>query len=109
MIGNFVLIGFVLALRENEIFMVEAHGLYSHNDYGRNEEDPSLNHFVIPLLGRFKNEDGSRYHFMFCVERTNSGLEVRKWIDRSVLYLKNELRLVGLAFCHADGSSYSSK
>ena len=46
---------------------------------------------------------------MLCVERTNSGFEVRKWIDRLAFYLKNECRLVGPAFCHTDGSSYSSK
>ena len=108
MIASFLVIGFVLALRGHEIFMVEAHGLYSHIHFGKHEQDPTLNHVVIPLLGRFKNEDGSRYHLMLSVDKTNSGIEVRKWVERLALYLKNENRLSGPAFCHPNGSSYTS-
>ena len=88
--------------------LVEAHGLYSHIHFGKHEQDPTLNHVVIPLLGRFKNEDGSRYHLMLSVDKTNSGIEVRKWVERLALYLKNENRLSGPAFCHPNGSSYTS-
>lgn len=107
-VATFLITGFVLALRGHEIFMVEAHGLYSHIHFGKNETDPTLNHVVIPLLGRFKNEDGSRYHLMLSVDKTNSGIEVRKWVERLALYLKKEKRLSGPAFCHLDGSSYTS-
>ena len=73
MVGSFLLLGFVLSLRGNEGFMVEAHGLQSHRDCGRNEGEDS--HVVIPLLGRFKNEDGDRWHLMVAVAETNSGLD----------------------------------
>ena len=58
MVGSFLLLGFVLSLRGNKGFMVEAHGLQSHRNYGQNNGRDS--HVVIPLLGRFKNEDGER-------------------------------------------------
>ena len=73
-----------MALRGNEIFMVEAYGLYSHLHLGSNssghQDTHDLEHVVIPLLGKFKNEDGSRYHLMLSCNTTKSGLEVRKWV-----------------------------
>ena len=88
--------------------MIEAHGLYSHLHFGATESDPSLQHVVVPLLGRFKNEDGSRYHLMLCSSITASGFKIREWVEKLSLILRSEKRLVGPAFCHKDGSSYSS-
>lgn len=109
MTACFLLIGFCLALRGNEIFMVEAHGICSHIHFGKDEDQPSLNHVVIPLLGRFKNEEGSRYHLMLCASITsNSGFKVRLWVERLTDILSQESRQTGPAFCHPNGSSYTS-
>ena len=67
-------------------------------------------HVVIPLLGRFKNEDGEMWHFMASVNTTSSGLAVRKWVERLVMVLSSEGRGFGPAFCKENGEviSYGS-
>ena len=111
MCGCFLLLGFVLSLRGNEGFMVEAHGLVSHLHYGLEEnleEEEDVGFVVVPLLGRFKNEDGERWHLMLSVSRTWSGFEVRKWIERVAAILVDEGHTSGPAFCHANGRSFRS-
>ena len=107
MIGSFLLIGFVCGLRGNEIFLVEAEGIQSMIDKGRMEDDLKLMHVVVPLLGRFKNEDGERWHVMVSVSVTDSKFQVRKWIERLVEVLKKERRGLGPAFCDKDGEMLS--
>ena len=102
MTGTLLIIGFVLALRGNECLMVDAGGLLSHIEYGRvNSKEEG--HVVIPLLGRFKNEDGSMLHLMVSVNTTKSGLDVRNWVECWVKVLKREGRTTGPAFCKLDG------
>ena len=60
MLGSFFIIGFVCALRGNEIFLVEAEGIQKMIEKGKVEKEAKLEHVVIPLLGRFKNEDGEK-------------------------------------------------
>ena len=103
MIGSFLLIGFVCALRGNEIFLVEAEGLQSMIGKGRVESETKLEHVAIPLLGRFKNEEGERWHIMVSVSITNSKFHVRKWIEMLVEVLKEEDRGLGPAFCDVKG------
>ena len=102
MVGGFLQICFVLSLRGNEGTMVEAGGLINHISHGTEvgEEIPFV---VIPLLGRFKNEDGERWHLMLSASITGSGFKVRKWISRLVDILKSERKNSGPAFCHASG------
>ena len=103
MTGSFFLIGFVCALRGNEIFLVEAEGLQKMIDKGRNESEEKLEHVAIPLLGRFKNEEGERWHVMVSVSITNSKFQVRKWIERLTALLAEENRGLGPAFCGSNG------
>ena len=58
MIGSFLIIAFVCALRGNEAFLVEAEGLQRMIQGGIKEKEENLRHVVTPLLGRFKNENG---------------------------------------------------
>ena len=103
MLGSFFLTGFVCALRGNEVFLVEAEGLQGMINRGRQEENPMHEHIIIPLLGRFKNEDGERWHVMLSVGVTNSKFEVRKWLERLVDILVAERRGMGPAFCDERG------
>ena len=107
MIGSFLIVGFVCGLRGNEIFLVEAEGIQSMIEKGRKEDDSRLEHVVIPLLGRFKNEDGERWHVMVSVAITDSKFQVRKWIERLVGVLKKERRGLGPAFCDNNGDMLS--
>jgi hypothetical protein len=103
MAGAFMVIGFVCALRGNEIFLVEAEGLVQMIDKGRCEDEERLRHVVIPLLGRFKNEDGEHWHLMVSVPTTASGIPVRSWIEKLVDVLAKEHRGLGPAFCDNRG------
>jgi len=77
MIGTYLVVSFVLSLRGNEGFMVEAGGLIHHLRHGT-EDDEEIPYCVVPLLGRFKNEDGERWHLMMATSITGSGFKVRK-------------------------------
>ena len=103
MMGCFFVVAFVLALRGNEVFMVEAGALIDHFKFGVMDLENEDGHVVVPLLGRFKNEDGEVFHLMLSVNTTASGLEVRKWVGYVVDILKQEGRLSGPAFCRESG------
>ena len=103
MIGSFLMVGFVCGLRGNEIFLVEAEGLQKMIDKGKFETVKKLEHVVIPLLGRFKNEDGERWHLMLSVSVTSSKFKVRIWLERLADLLHEERRGLGPAFCHVNG------
>ena len=107
MLGSFLMIGFVCGLRGNEIFLVEAEGIQKMIEKGKKEDEAKLEHVVIPLLGRFKNEDGERWHLMVSVPITNSKLKVREWIEKLVDVLREERRGLGPAFCDDDGEMLS--
>ena len=106
MCGCIFLIGFVLSLRGPECLMVESHGLISHLHYGlkTNEEEIDIPFVVIPLLGRFENEEGERWHLMLSVSVTKSGFQVRRWMERVAEILVEENRFSGPAFCQQDGA-----
>ena len=103
LLGTTLVVGFVCALRGNEILMVDAHGLQSHLRYGAEERDGIDAHVVIPMLGQFKNEDGDRYHLVVSVATTESGIQVREWIMKWCEFLRAERRTTGPAFCAMDG------
>ena len=107
LLGSFFMIGFVCGLRGNEIFLVEAEGLQKMIDKGKIEREEKHEHVVIPLLGRFKNEDDEKWHVMVSVSITDSKFKVRKWIERLVDLLKEETRGLGPAFCDINGNMLS--
>jgi hypothetical protein len=108
MIGSFLLIGFCDALRGNEVFLVEASSLCKYAHQGIHHKKP---HVVIPLMGRFKGETGERNVIRVLVEKTESGLEIRSWVNRLIHVLKKERRhqtnIPGPAFCDKQGEVIS--
>ena len=102
MVGCYLVTVFVLSLRGNEGFMVEAGGLTNHLPHGRDRSE-DLPFVVVPLLGRFKNEDGEKWHLMLSVSVTASGFRVRHWIERVCNILVDENKQSGPAFCHPSG------
>ena len=103
MLGSYLVICFVCALRGNEGFLVESDGLQQMIDTGKEEREHDRRHVVIPLLGRFKNEDGEKWHVMVSANATGSGILVRLWIERLVEVLRLEERGMGPAFCKSNG------
>ena len=80
-------------LRGHEGFLVDLHGLRTHLNDGRlDAEDP---HVVVPLLGRFKNEVGERFHLILLASTTRSGLTPRMWLEALVRVQEDEGRIQG--------------
>jgi hypothetical protein len=91
------------ALRGGEVFMIEASELVKRRDDGRKLDEDG--HVVVPLMGRFKNEMGERNLLLVLANKTNGGLEIRKWVDRlsALLLLEGRGESTGPALCDEKG------
>jgi len=90
------------SLRGHEGFLVDLHGLRAHLEDGKlDREDP---HVVVPLLGRFKNEVGERFHLVLLASTSRSGLTPRRWVEALVLVRESEGKVQGPAFCDDQGN-----
>ena len=91
------------ALRGGEVLLMEASELVKRRLDGR--DHPDHPHVVIPLMGRFKNETGERNLLLTLASVTQSGIEIRKWVERLIILLMREGRgnQVGPAICDVDG------
>jgi hypothetical protein len=100
-VGAYSVLCFVASLRGNEGFLLDLYGLRLYLDEGRNHATKP--HVVAPLLGRFKNELGERYHLFLLASETASGLKPREWLERLVAVRFEEGRVQGPAFCDENG------
>jgi hypothetical protein len=81
--------------------MVDLYGTIKYWEAGGQAE---FKHLVVPLLGRFKGETGETYHLLCTVDRTNHGLEPRKWVGRYMQSLVDRGIRNGHLFWDANGS-----
>lgn len=63
---------------------------------------------IIPLLGRFKTEDGEQYHLTPLAFQTNSGIKIGTWVQRLVEVKAMHRQLHGPAFSDRCGKVLSS-
>ena len=104
LVAVYLVVSYVSSLRGCEGFMMERSDLVKHIDRGK--QDPDLPHVVVPLLGQFKGETGERCHLLMMVNTTESGIEVRKRMERVVqLLIKEGCTSVGPVMCEADGET----
>ena len=105
--GAFVAL-FAAALRGGEVFLMEGKELCSRIHLGKN--DPRGSHVYLPLMGRFKHENGER-NLMFALASVSrvSELPIRECLERVVFILKREGKdkVVGPAICDSSGYVYS--
>ncbi len=97
-------IAFCGSFRGNKVFLVDLAGL---RKYWRELEGQE--HAIVPLLGRYKGEQHSRYHLVPMAVRTNSGLEVKLWIDRLVRVKEEKGHMQGPAFQDGRGVLVSAR
>jgi hypothetical protein len=103
-IGAFICITFFGSFR---VFFTGLTGLHT---YFSSPHDPSLPpHVIIPLLGRFKNETGARYHLTPMAAQSSSGINVCLWVSRLVKVRSCEVPLRGPAFCNSHGNVAQSQ
>lgn len=99
-LGAFAVIGFCGSFRGSEIFLTDLFGL---KKFLLDTERLGRDHVVIPLLGRFKGEQNTRYHLSPMASTTSSGIPVKKWVKRLVEVRDQEGRTHGPAFCDKAG------
>jgi hypothetical protein len=74
-VGAYVVIAFCGSFRGNEVFLADLFGLGKYLG-----ELESVDHVIVPLLGRYKGEMHKRYHLTPLAATTNSGIQVRAWL-----------------------------
>ena len=71
--------------------MVDVAGI---NDFAEGSQD----FVIIPLLGQVKGEDHTRQHLIHCVNVTDSGINVWRWVSRLSYVHRTMGRISGPAF-----------
>lgn len=104
--GTFYIIAFTLALRGEELPLIELRGISKHWAQGLQHSTP---HVVITLLGRFKNEIGESYHLMPVLYTTPRGLEPGKWVERVLDGYRHHHITSGYMFRNANGTKIKAK
>lgn len=102
--GAYALIAFCGSFRGNEVFLVDLFGLRKYL-----QELKEKNFVMIPLLGRFKGEQHSRYHLQPLAAETSSGLKVRVWVERLVTMMTKGGSIHGPAFGDGKGGIVSAR
>jgi hypothetical protein len=107
--GTYFAISYVLSLRGPEGLLLELEGCRKyHNSKFRGEGDPEEN-VIIALLGQVKGEHNERQHLLPSVNVTKSGIQVRRWIRRTLAVNFANDRVSGPALCDAKGQVLTTK
>ena len=78
----YLIVGFMLSLRGEEVPLVSLQGLIEHWAAGRKPAQGVPPHIMIPLQGKFKGEQNTRWHLVPIAENCASGVPSRKWLAR---------------------------
>ena len=101
MAGAYFCFCHVVSLRSSEGLMVDVQGI---ENFG--ETNPDF--VIIPLLGQVKGEDHTRQHLIHCVNITDSGINVRRWVTRLRTVHRSIMRQDGPAFFNPSNGIQSS-
>ena len=78
-VASFMIIGFCLSLRGEEVPLVVIEGILQFWDETQEHDIP---HMMITLRGKFKGENNMRWHCLPLADVTKSGIPTRRWISR---------------------------
>ena len=84
-----MIVGFMLSLRGEEVPLVSLTGLIDYWAEGRKPTDDLPPHVMIPLQGRFKGEQGTRWHLVPILDGSRSKIPARRWPARLVFFLSS--------------------
>jgi hypothetical protein len=101
-IAFFLVAGFCLGLRGEEVVKLDISGFLTYFEAGR--DHPVHSHVMVPLLGRFKGETGERWHLLPIVWKTKSGIEAGVWATRLKESLLERRRLNGFVYANTKGN-----
>ena len=104
-VGAYICIAYGGSFRGNEVFLTDFSGLSKYASMDLIED--GQRYVIIPLLGRFKNEDGEKYHLTPLAYRTASGLPIGTWVSRLVEIKRSQHLTKGPAFSDKWGKRLS--
>jgi len=122
-IGAFICLLTAASLRGYEGFYLDLGTLRANIHKGRNGVVPQfvrtniilteemcrkLPHVSVPLLGKFKSQDGISQHVFNLASETLSGLQPRWWMEKIIEVAESEHRYTGPAFAGRNGLLDSS-
>jgi hypothetical protein len=84
------------SFRGNEVFLTDLFGLIKYTQMAFQED--GVRYIIVPLLGRFKSEDGERYHLTPLAYTTASGITIGCWVERLVMVKSLHHVMQGPAF-----------
>lgn len=105
-IGAYACIALCGSFQGSEVFLVDLNWLRKYV-----EMKPAHNgelYVVVPLLGHVKGEIGTAYHLTPMATRTNSGINVKIWVERLMSVRSGEGRFHGPAFTNDQGQILKS-
>lgn len=106
-VGAYALSAFGAALRGHEVFLVDLFGLRKY--MSEKLVCDGQPYVLLPLLGRFKREDGERYHLTPLAAKSSSGLNFKLWLSRLVDLRVAQGASHGPAFADSRGVPLSSR
>ena len=87
MTGAYLVITFGYDMRLNEGFWVDAGHLCEHIEVGNT--DSRSPHMLVPLLGRFKGDNGYQMNVFTISNKTCSGIHISLWMELLVKTMKS--------------------
>jgi hypothetical protein len=101
--GTYFAISYVISLRGPEGLLLDLEGVRKHFNSQFGDDGSPDKHVVIALLGQVKGEHNERQHLIPAVNETKSGIQVRRWLRRTLAANFAEGRVTGPAFCDEKG------
>ena len=101
--GSYFAISYVISLRGPEGLLLDLEGLRKYFNSHFGDDGKPEKHVIIALLGQVKGEHNERQHLIPCVNVTKSGINVRRWLRRTIAVNFSEGRVTGPAFCDEKG------
>jgi len=94
------------SFRGNEVFLTDLFGLCKYAKIQL--EEGGIPYVIVPLLGRFKNEEGEMYHLTPLAAKTRSGIPVGVWVRTLVDTKLQHPHTHGPAFSDRNGKKLDS-
>jgi hypothetical protein len=101
--GTYFAISYVVSLRGPEGLLLDLEGCRKHFSSNFGSDGDATKHVVIALLQRVKGEHNERQHLIPSVNVTKSGIQVRRWMRRTMAANYAEGHVSGPAFCDEKG------
>jgi hypothetical protein len=95
-VAIFAILTYVAGLRGEEVPLLDFCGLMKFWEETKASETP---HVMLTLRGRFKGEEGWKWHMLPIADETKSGIPHRRWLARGIQSRKRKGWNGGWFFC----------